>query len=47
VAEVLAGARAFHHDRVGRVSAPQLARAGPDRRPRQLAKLVAVTDLYT
>jgi AcrR family transcriptional regulator len=47
IAETLDAARGFHRDWVARVFAPQLARVPRARRPHELAKLVAVTDLYS
>jgi len=47
ISELLDEARRFHRDWVARVFAPQFARIIMGRRQHELAKLVAVTDLYT
>jgi AcrR family transcriptional regulator len=46
IAALLDEARRFHRDWVARVFAPLLSRIDPARQQHELAKLVAVTDLY-
>ena len=47
IAALLDEARRFHRDWVARVFAPLLSPIDPARQQHELAKLVAVTDLYT
>lgn len=47
IAQILVDARRFHRDWVARMFAPQLDRTDGATRGHELAKLVAVTDLYT